>query len=222
MALTPNDIIEGAYAKSTKNDPDTISTDATELLGVVQRAVRRAFSLMARVNPVWIATTQTVAFAGSGWTRPATAQSILRVELETGAEVKVVPFNDRTAEASLRAVYRLGNTFYSAGNANDPTSGNLVFWFARFPVDPAGLASNIDSLFPDHFAELLMFEVALHLATKDGRSDELPGLTAERDAWEELLEEFLEHETANESRRFDLLNRFQTGRKRPMAGRETR
>jgi hypothetical protein len=216
MPTTVDELIEAAYAKSTKNKAGTIATDAVELLGVANRALRKYFSRIARANPVLIGDIETVSFAAGGWARPADKQSILRLEINgTGEEVHVVPFDDRQAEEELPSVYRLGRTYYSAGNANDPTSGDIDFWCAAFPSQASATTQTIDSLWPEEFNECLIHEVAIYLATKDGRADELTGLMAERDEWEELLLEFCEHETANERRRFDLLNKFQTPRRRP-------
>lgn len=214
MPTTGQEIIEAGYGKSTKNRPATIATDGVELLGVLNRAIAKYFSKLARANPVLIADAATVTF-NVGWTRPAAAASIMRIETTTGSEVKVVPFNDRLAEATLPSVYRLARTFYSAGNANDPTSGDLVFIYAKFPTMLGSLAAQIDAAWPEFFNECLNLEIALYLANKDGRNDELAGLEAERDEWTKLLLEYAEHETANESRRFDLLNKFQTQARRP-------
>lgn len=217
MATTGQEIIEAGYGKSTKNRMATIATDAVELLGVVNRSLLKYFSRIARTNPVFIAATETVTF-NVGWARPVTAQSILRIESNVAVEVRVVPFNDRAAEPTLPSVYRLGRTFYSAGNANDPTSGDLIFIFARFPTVLASLAAQLDAAWPEQFNECLIHEVALYLANKDGRNDELAGLESERDEWSKLLLEFCEHETANETRRFDQLNKFQTATLRPSVG----
>jgi len=208
MATQVQDILDAAFGKSTKNKAGQIATAATELLGVVKRALYRYFAVIARTNPWMIATEATVGFAAGGWARPTAAQMILRIEETDGTEVVVVPLTDKIAEASLPALYRLGRTFFPAGNANDPTSGDLDFIYARFPTAPTLLTDSIDALWPEEFNECLIHDLALYLATKDGRNDELPGLESEREAWEALLIQFCEHETSNERRRFGIRDRF--------------
>jgi hypothetical protein len=216
MATQVQDILDAAYGKSHKNRPGTIASDGTELVGVVKRALFKYFAIIARANPWMIAESFTVSFAAGVWARPADVQSILFITITaTGEEVNVVPFDDKTAEEALPSLYRLGRSFYSAGNANDPTNEDLDFTCAVFPDEPTGVTSVLDTLWPEEFNECLIHELAIYLATKDGRNDELPGLTAERDSWEEQLVKFCEHETANERRRFDLLNKFQTPSRRP-------
>jgi hypothetical protein len=208
MATQVQQIIEAAYGKSTKNRPGTIATDATELLGVVTRALFRYFGIIARANPLLIGQSASVAYT-TGWVRPASAQSILRIERANTTEVVVVPYDDRIAEPTLPAVYRFGGAYFPAGNANDPTSAeSLTFYYASFPATPASVTTAIDTRWPEAFNECLIHDTALYLAVKDGRNDELPGLESERDGWEALLIQFCEHETANERKRFDSMNRF--------------
>lgn len=216
MATIVDEIIEGAFAKSSKNKASIIANSGVELLGVSNRALRKYFSRIARWNPVLIAEIETVSFAAGVWARPANVQSVLRIEFDANdEEVHVVPFDDRQAEEVLPSLFRVGRSYYSAGNANDPTNEDLNFYCAKFPDLNSATTQTLDALWPEEFNECLMHEMAIYLAIKDGRADELTGLNAERDEWEDLLLEFCEHETANERRRFDLLNKFQTPRRRP-------
>jgi hypothetical protein len=197
VAVTAEDIIIGAYGFSTKNRPDQIATKAAELLDLVGRALRGLFSVGALVNPEFYSKQANVAFAAGGWPRPADAELIWRIETPLAAEVVVVPRSDRAAEPGKPALYVLGQKFYGAGNALDPVAGNLAFFYSVIPAKPATLATVIDPLFPAHFDSLLMHEVAIYLALKDGRSEEVGGLVADRDKWLQLYVSFLEHETVN-------------------------
>ena len=208
MAINPEDILVDAYAKSKKNQPGKIATESTELLGVVNRVIRTFFSIAVRVNPYFFGDEDDVAFS-SGWPRPVTAEAIYRIEFTSNnAEVVVVPFDDRTAEEALPAVYRMGQVFQSAGNASDPTNENLTFYFSRVAVASSALDDPIDALFPEAYKELADLEVALYLAIKDQREAETAALVMERDRWLLLFLAFLEHETLNERRRWGHINPF--------------
>jgi len=209
VTTTPADIIFAARNTSIKNRA-ALATDATELLQKVIRALRGLYAVAARVNPTFFAEQATVAFA-SGWPRPQTAESVYRLERNanttggsgaSGSEVVVVPFDDRGAELGTGAVYAFGQVYRSAGNAKDPTGGELVLFCARRPTDPADLNATLDSQWQEDFNELLIVELALYLAGKDARGDDIARLLADRLSWLNLYIGFLQHETANLRRRY--------------------
>jgi hypothetical protein len=146
------------------------------------------------------------------------AESVWRIEADTGTapttttgtEVVVVPFDDKTAESGKPGVYEFGQTFYGAGNALDPTSGTLQFFYSRRPTDPATLTATLDASWIEQFNEALILEVAMYLALKDGRPEEYKALAADRDNWVKQYIMFLEHATANERRRFGHIRRINT------------
>jgi len=217
VTTTPQDILTAAYGKSLKNKPGTIATESTELLEVVIRALRGLYAAAARVNHLFFAEQAAVTLAAGAWARPETAESIFRIERNAnttggsgavGSEVVVVPFDDRAAESGKGAVYRFGQKFYSAGNAADPTGGELAFFYSRRPTSPASLTATLDAQWTETFNELLILETALYLASKDDRAGEVSRLDKDRMAWLNLFVGFLEHETANERRRFGHLQRI--------------
>lgn len=203
MATTARDIIVAAYARSSKNRPGSLATDATELLAVLARALRGLFAVGVKVNPEFFGASADVNFAGAGWKRPADAESVLRIEFQADKrEVVVVPFSDRSAEPALPAVYRMGQTYRSAGNASDPVNETLTFHYAKRADVPVNLDAAIDPLWPESYNELLISQVAIYLALKDGRADEAAALADERNNWLKLFVAFLQDETANERKRF--------------------
>lgn len=199
---TVQQVLTAAYAKSTKNRPGAIGTEATELVAVVGRALQGLFALGARVNPAFFGASAAVAYAAPGWARPADAEAVLRIESSAGQEVVVVPLEDRQAELGKPAVYQLGQVYRGAGNALDPTSGTLTFYYARRAQVPAALADPLDPLWPEAYLELLVLEVASALALKDGRLDEVQALAAERNMWLARFVAFLEHESRVVSRSY--------------------
>jgi len=208
--MTPAELFVDAYAKSKKNQPGKIAAEGTELLGVANRALRSAFLVAARVNPFYYMDEDDVTYSAPGWARPAAAEAIYRIELNaTGNEVVVVPFDDRAAESGTPAVYRSGGIFKSAGNAGDPEStDDLRFFFSRIPTDAATTATPMDTAYPVAYRELLVLEIAIYLARKDGRMDEADILKGERDSWLQMYLAHLEHEVLNERGRWGQLEPF--------------
>jgi hypothetical protein len=216
VTTTPEDILEGAYSKSTKNNPGAIATESTELLQVVIRMIRKFYTIAARVNPLYFAESVDVAAPGADtpWARPEGAESIFFIEDPSGDEVVVVDAFDRDAESGKPAVYRMGKAYYATGNSLDPDPSDdaLTFWYSRRPDDPASLTATIDSMWEEQFNELIMLEVAMYLAIKDsgtaGRDVELAALKLDRDEYLRLFIMFLEHETVRVRKRFGHISRF--------------
>ena len=208
MATTPREIIEAAYAKSLKNQPGAIASDA-ELLGQVIRVTRKYYAGAARINPWFFGESASVAWDGTTWPRPDTAEAVFRLE-QSGVEVVVVPSDDRAAEATSPSVSRLGQAYYPAGNATDPAASPVDFFYSRRPTDPASLDATIDSSWPEQFNELLILDIAVYLAVKDGQQEDLMNYGPQLQEWQMLYRMFLEHETSNERRRTGQRQRFNT------------
>lgn len=210
VTTTVQQIITAGLNRSSKNSPGIIANNTSELVEVVRRALTGLYTYAARVNPTYFADTMDVALTGGAWPRPETAESIFRIEQADTTEVIVVPFDDRKADEGMPAVYRFGQKFRSAGNALDPVAGSLTFFFSKRPAIVTALADVIDSSWNESYNDLLISEVAIYLALKDGRDDEIADLRTDRDKWAMLFTAFLEHETIGERRRFGLVNRYST------------
>jgi hypothetical protein len=225
VTTTVQDILDAAYSRSTQNNPGTIATESTELLAVVQRAIDGCYAFAARINPTFFGATAAVTPPGAStpWARPEEAEAIFRIE-ESGVEVVVVPYDDRTAESGLPAVYEWGQAFYEAGNAGDPdpTTDTLDFYFAKRPATLTGVTDVLDAMWREQFNELLVTEVAIYLATKDGaaqsRQNELQVLVAERMRWANRFAAHLEHATTNLRRRYGHIQRMNTEALLPILG----
>lgn len=228
MAVTCLSVVENGIALSAVNRPEVLATAATELVRVVDRAQQATFALLARLNPSLIGSFADVAFDGTGWARPASADAIFRIEGKGASttptitgEIKVVPWDDLSA--ATPAVYRTGQVYMGAGKSGDPTAGALRFYFAKIPSQLTTTASTIDALIPDRYAPIFEYEVATYLARKDGGRPNEANVTeqslmaAERDRWLALLADWAAHETMNETRRFDEVKRFTTEQREPIA-----
>jgi hypothetical protein len=207
VTTTVQDILNGAYGKSLKNQPGTIAAEATELLNVVNRIHRGIYAFSARLNPIFFAEAVPITEAGGTWPRPEEAEAIARIEDSAFAEVIVVPFDDRAAEPGKLSVYEFGQVFTVAGAGNDP-SGDLTFWFSRRPTAYTALVDTLDAQWREEYNELLILELAIYLSAKDGRFDEVGLWVPERDRWASLLGAFLQHATSNLVKRFGHTNRM--------------
>lgn len=217
VITTVQDILEIAYSKSTQNNPGTIATESTELLNVVQRMLDGCYAIAARINPIHFAEKATVAGAAGAWPRPEGAESIFQLQDNADdSEIVVVPWDDVTAESGIAAVYEWGQSFYPAGNANDPDPAldSINFFYSKRPTLLTTLTDVLDTLWEEQFNELLALEVAIYLATKDmgtqGRDGELKVYDAERTKWANRFIAFLEHSTANVRRRHGHIRRINT------------
>lgn len=205
---TPRELITAAYGFSTKNQPQEIATEETELLEVVQRALHRAYAIGARANPMFFGKTTAVPASTATWARPADAELVFRIEMPDTTEVVVVPMDDRDTEPEQPALYRFGQVYYPSGNASDPSTETLTFFYSQVSPTVADIDSTIDASWPVQFNNLLIFEIALYLAHKDGREEELPRLQSGYNEWLNLFLGFLQHETANERRRWGHMPMF--------------
>ncbi len=207
VTTTVQDILDGAFAKSNKNQPGTIATSVTELLQAVIRATRGIYSFAAAIDPKHFADTLDVVGVGGSWERPEVAEAIIRIEDAAFAEVVVVPLDDRLAADPQIALYEFAGEFIADATQTNPPgdTDTLTFWFSKRPDDPLpvdDLDGVLDPDWDEAYNELLILELALYLALKDGRDTEVQLLKVDRNQWAQLFGSYLMHSTANEQRRF--------------------
>lgn len=212
---TALDIFVGAYAKSSKNQADRMVAQGAELLDALNRILRQAFAIGARVNPEFFATKTTTAIAAGAWPRPPAAESIIAIRggpavvpgTLVGEDIVVVPFTDVEADPGSPCLYELGQKFYGTGPLA-PTGGDLDFYYATQAATLLTQADALDPLWPTRFDGLLIAELALWLAQKDGRADEVQLLSQELARWQRIYVAHLQHATPIEVRRFAVRREF--------------
>lgn len=219
VTTTPRDILLGAYGKSKKNQPQQIATEETELLNVVIRALRGIYAIASLVNPAHYAGKNTVTGAGGAWLLPDGVTSIWRLEKTDGSDVDLVPVEERTSALGAAVIY-YGRQYWPANAGTpdpDPAADSLVIYASSHPADPADLDSTLDPLWDEDFNELLELEVAVYLAIKDGRDEEIGPLRDERDRWAGLFLQTVELMNLTEVRAFELAPMSNTNRAVPVS-----
>lgn len=194
---TPRDILVAAFGYSSKNRPEQIESRKEELFEVVMRAMRGLYTLSAEINPEFMGKQANVGFAAGGWTQPADAEAVYYMENPAGDEVVVVPRSDRKADLARPCVWKLGRMYLSAGNALDPTAGNILFLYSQRAVKPATVDTAFDASWPTDHDGLLVTETAMHLALNDGRKDEAAFIQPDRDRAAFRFVARLEHDNVN-------------------------
>lgn len=205
---TVQEILDAAFGKSTKSQPGTIATNAVELLELVKRKLQGIYGFAAAIDVKHFSDKDDVTGVGSFWERPEAAEAVIRIETASPdfTEVVVVPFDDRLAAEPEIALYEFdGGYTASEGQTAPPgATDTLTFWFAKRPDDPNpfDLSGVLDPDWDEAYNELLILEVAIYLAQKDGRTGEVEMLKTERNTWAQLFGSYLGHSTSNEQRRF--------------------
>jgi hypothetical protein len=193
MITTMQMLVEGAYSRSTANDPGKLATDG-EMIGVLNRIYHTLFALAAAAAPEkFLSRAALPALAGA----PASAVlstdviDIRRVQNAAGGKVNVIPVEEIDRGWHLApAVYRQGGSLVTRAQVGDPVVGDvLTVLQLDAPADLVALASVVDARFPTRHVELIIVEGAMYLSTKDEGRDtaEFGKLKAYRDAQLEMF-----------------------------------
>ena len=179
VTTTPQEILEAAYATSLRNQPTIIADEPSELLAVVNRRLKAIYTISIRFDPTYFGASASVPLATGAYAEPEDAGSIFYMEQDSdGAEVVVVLIDEKDADPMKLCLYALGRSLWPAGT-NDPT-GNITMYYTKEAATAATLGTTLDATWDEAHNDLLIQEVALFLAIKDGRAEEYDGLLAER------------------------------------------
>jgi hypothetical protein len=196
--VTVADYLAAALVRNRKTQEKAmISEDAPEAVAAFNRALRAFFIVGARVNPAYFGKVEEVSPASGHYPRPADAELVYRMELTGGSDgelVHRVHVSDQDAEVGPR-VYRWGRVYVPV----EGVAGDLRIFYSARPAAATTLASEVDPLWEDHHAELLVLELAAWLAHRDERWDELGALLEERNRWLQLFVSSLVHESVGET-----------------------
>lgn len=230
---TCQQIIDRGFAKSAAARPETISSPA-ELVDRVGQCLREIFQTMARENPYIIGSTATVSFNGTGWPRPSDCLRAIGVRatsateavptIAAGQTITVVPFDDQDFAATVPSVTELGQQYISTGKAIDPAGGNVLVIYARAPQVPTVGADSIDPLFPSMFDDILQYDIAAYMATKDKRAEDEQTFLAFKAALLQQMIDWSRGQTYELAQRFPIVTppSTNTGGGRQQPAREAR
>lgn len=225
---TPQELITDALGRSASNRADVLLLGA-ELLRELARVLAELSILAAAKDPTVFGQIDAVSFVPDvnlgGWPRPTTVVTVYRIEatpttvatpaIASGTEITVIPFHDRRLADGDPAVYRFGQAYRSAGNAVDPTGGQLLLFSAGLLSAPGSLTAPLDPRWPTAFNMLLILALARFLAAKDGRTDEASDHDAKYLEWLTVFSAFLEGQDLREVARFVPLRREELAPRRP-------
>jgi hypothetical protein len=196
VTTTVQDVLNQAYAKSLKNQPGLIANEPVELLGQVNRIMRSIYSMAASINPTFFGKTAQMSEASGTWVEPDDSESVYYLTQDSDdAEVIVVPIDEQDAEPGELAVYSLGRVFQAS--SSNPPAATLNVWYSKKADVETALADQLDQSWDEAYNELLVLEVAIFLAIKDGRQEEVPGLIQQRNLELRRFQLRLEHHLAN-------------------------
>jgi hypothetical protein len=198
---TAQDILLAAFGRSRQNDVGDLATLETELLQRVNTSLIAYFAVAAARAPLFIGERVSVPDVGGTWLRPVGAEIVWAVQTPDGSPVAILPADDLTIDPQSPAIYQLGRRYYKPGRANDP-SGALDFFCAMRPPAMTAMTDPLPEAWEEAYNELLVLDVAMYLATKDGRESELKRLEGEHEGWLALYVQFLGHETLAQRRRW--------------------
>lgn len=185
--MTYQELIDRAYGHSTKNVPSEIATEDPELLLLAHRIFQALYTIGAALSPGYYGEELVQSGNGAGgWDQPTDADAIFYMEDPSGAEVVVVPIDEKDAEPAKPSVYSIGQVFKPADPSGtvdpDPTGDSLTIYHTVPPTEPTQLADSTPAEYPDNHLDLPILQVALYLTRKDlgGRGNEFQALSTQR------------------------------------------
>lgn len=206
MAATVQTIVDGGVAHSTVSDPNRLYTTA-EIVRVVNDYQRKYMARANALNPHRFKSASLLAAPGAGlpWTITVLFSDLVHLEKSDGTEVRIVDEQDSKSEVPPRVRVEARNLLFTIGDSADPdpVSDQLKLWYAPIPVELTSLASNLDDRFPEQYNRILMLEVAMYLALKDGRIEEAASFQGQLDAWVDTFDRELAPPYSARTRRFE-------------------
>lgn len=206
--MTAAEYIAAAMGRSYLNRGEVLALTQQELLGQLTRQFRRYYADAATQEASVFAQTAVLVYTTgpARWPLPTDIDVLHHLE-QSSQPITVVPYEDRTeAEPSEACVYRLGNTLYPVGNSTDPTATSILALYTPIPAAFTTTGQSSPSAWNIAFDDMVVVELALFLAKKDGRMDDVQTLQMELDdpatGWKQLWTTWLGRASINVTRRF--------------------
>ncbi len=205
MASTYQDIVDAGLLRSRSNRPEWAANNQ-ELLNVAGRTLGLAYQLGHLLSPDrWTFSTDWLGGGVGTGEWPFVTPPLVYIEnITLGGEVKVVSVHERTVDVGAGRIYwKSVSNLTSVALTGDPGSNDLLrFWSLAWaePTPPA--AGVLSAPWVEHFNGLLIDEVALYLAIKEGRDSEVQMFTTSRNQWLQQYISFLRMATSARASRF--------------------
>lgn len=185
-----------SYGYSKKSQPDRIANEGEELRELAFRVLQAVFQVAARINWTYFgATSGAVASTSGGWLIPTAAELIgwMSTDGSTDPSSRVFPvgIGEVDPEPGRATVYRLGPRFFPGVNIT--TAASIHFLYSRTPTEPPDTTTAIETDYPVSHEDLLILEMAMYLALKDGRHAEMRELEPMRDVAALRFAQHLQH-----------------------------
>lgn len=194
--------VRRAMARSYRNRGTVLAPDVPELVDALNLIFQERYGQASGLNPAVFLKTAVLAWTGANWVIPADCDTMVKMTKASGEEVFVVAIDNLTAEPTEAAVYRQGRAYFPAGNPNDPVNQPLIAYYDQIPAALVDDTSVPDAAWPQQFDTMIVLDLALWLAMKDGRTDDLQALTPEHGRWDGQYQEWLERESLGLIRQF--------------------
>ena len=192
---TAEAIIAVAYGRSKRADPNRGDTTSEELIVKLNEVIGTYFQEAAKINKAFFGKRVTVPYDDElyGWARPD-----LRPRRSRGSRTERArrsPTCRSTTGRRKRARASTGTAASTTGRTRRGSpAGDLTFFCSRRPVDVAVVEDEIDEAWPHGHEPLLALELAIYMAMKDNRDQDLPALETQRQRQAARFGMFIAHE----------------------------
>lgn len=193
--MTAAEYFAQAMSASYRNRGEVLAARVPEMLQQLTLLFRGYYATAAGLNPSAFGkkVAQPWDAGGSRWAFPDDCDTIYLLE-QGGQEVVPVPFNDREAEPSEKCVYPLGGYFYKAGLTTDPASSALLIYYAPVPPSFTATGDSPPAEWNEQYDQMVVADLALWLASKDGRPEDVATAEADAKKWAKLYTDWLQRQ----------------------------
>lgn len=200
--MIAQDYITRAIARSYRNRGEVLAPQVPELLDALTLLFTQRYAQASGLNPAVFLKRAVLNWVADGWTIPADCDTMVLMRVNSGAQVFVVAIDNLDAEPTEAAVYRMGRRYLPAGNPVDPVNVPLVAFYTQIPAAFAAVDQAPGPEWPQQFDTMVVVDLAVWMATKDGRADDLQALAPEQGAWDAKYREWLQRESLGLVRQF--------------------
>jgi hypothetical protein len=181
--MTAQDYINKAIARSYRNRGEVLAPEGAEMLVQLGDLFVEYYLFATGLNPAVFATTTALSWNGTGWDIPANCDTMIQLRTQAGTPITVVAVDNLDAEPTRPCVYRLGRHYFPAGLPSDPGATGIVAFYTLIPEPFASLAASPGAEWPAQYDTMVVVDLAMWLAAKDGRTDDVAEMLPLQQKW---------------------------------------